>query len=176
MATKICRTCGIEKDICEFIPKRNHCKVCIKAYNKEYYVANSEKIKAHSKEYCAANSEKIKAYKKEYYVANSEKMKAHRKEYYAANSEKIKAHCKEYYAANSEKMKAHNKEYRVANSEKIKAYEDERSKRKWIKRCMQEHGMTEQEAIIQHEIMQVGRAASGQQTETKNELMTMGIF
>ena len=101
MATKICRTCGIEKDICEFIPKRNHCKVCIKAHKKEYYAANSEKIKA---------------------------------------------------------------------------YEDERSKRKWIKRCMQEHGMTEQEAIIQHEIMQVGRAASGQQTETKNELMTMGIF
>ena len=116
MATKICRTCGIEKDICEFIPKRNHCKVC------------------------------------------------------------IKAHKKEYYAANSEKIKAYNKEYYVANSEKIKAYEDERSKRKWIKRCMQEHGMTEQEAIIQHEIMQVGRAASGQQTETKNELMTMGIF
>ena len=146
MATKICRTCGIEKDICEFIPKRNHCKVCIKAHRKEYYAANSEKIKAHSKEYYVANSEKIKAYRKE------------------------------YRAANSEKMKAYNKEYRVANSEKIKAYEDERSKRKWIKRCMQEHGMTEQEAIIQHEIMQVGRAASGQQTETKNELMTMGIF
>jgi len=146
MATKICRTCGIEKDICEFIPKRNHCKVCIKAH------------------------------KKEYYAANSEKMKAYKKEYRAANSEKIKAHKKEYYAANSEKIKAYNKEYYVANSEKIKAYEDERSKRKWIKRCMQEHGMTEQEAIIQHEIMQVGRAASGQQTETKNELMTMGIF
>ena len=161
MATKICRTCGIEKDICEFIPKRNHCKVCRKAYKKEYYAANSEKIKAHCKEYRAANSEKMKAYNKEYRAANSEKMKAYKKEYYAANSEKIKAHSKEYCAA---------------NSEKIKAYEDERSKRKWIKRCMQEHGMTEQEAIIQHEIMQVGRAASGQQTETKNELMTMGIF
>jgi len=131
MATKICRTCGIEKDICEFIPKRNHCKVCIKAHKKEYRVANSEKIKAHKKEYRVANSEKIKAYKKEYYVANPEKMKAR---------------------------------------------EDERSKRKRIKRCMQEHGMTEQEAIIQHEIMQVGRAAIRQQTETKNELMTMGIF
>jgi len=101
MATKICRTCGIEKDICEFIPKRNHCKVCRKAYKKEYYAANSEKIKAR---------------------------------------------------------------------------EDERSKRIWIKRCIQERVITEQEAIIQHEIMQVGRAASGQQTETKNELMTMGIF
>ena len=161
MATKICRTCGIEKDICEFIPKRNHCKVCIKAHRKEYYAANSEKMKAHCKEYYAANSEKMKAHRKEYRVANSEKMKAHRKEYYAANSEKIKAHKKEYYAA---------------NSEKIKAYKDERSKRIWIKRCIQERVITEQEAIIQHEIMQVGRAAIRQQTETKNELMTMGIF
>ena len=131
MATKICRTCGIEKDICEFIPKRNHCKVCIKARKKEYYVANSEKIKAHKKEYCVANPEKIKAYSKKYYVANPEK---------------------------------------------IKAREDERSKRIWIKRCIQERVITEQEAIIQHEIMQVGRAAIRQQTETKNELMTMGIF
>ena len=82
----------------------------------------------------------------------------------------------ESYDEHINNLKNGQKRYNELNREKISKQRAKCYKRKWIKRCMQEHGMTEQEAIIQHEIMQVGRAATRQSTETKNELMTLGIF
>ena len=77
MPTKVCSKCLKEKDVLEFVKKKNSsdgfgvwCKCCMKEYyksnaerKKEYYKANSERIK----EYLKANSERIKEYKKEYH-------------------------------------------------------------------------------------------------------------
>ena len=68
-------------------PKR---KEYMKAYRKEYYLRNKEKLKEYKKKYM-----------KEYYLRNKEKIKAQKKEYNREyclrNKEKIKAQKKEYY-------------------------------------------------------------------------------
>lgn len=75
----------------------------IRAYRKEYYEKNIERIKAYQNE-CNAKrrEEKYKAYQKEC----GEKNKAYQKEYKEKNSEKNKVYQKEYYKKNKEKLLA----------------------------------------------------------------------
>lgn len=72
-------------------------------YQKEWYLANKDKIRIQHKEYRAANKDKIRAYKEEYRAANKDKIRA----YCAANKDSIK----KYQAANQDKIKTYKKEY-----------------------------------------------------------------
>ena len=42
---KICKKCGLEKNISLFNKGRNECKECMAKYKKEYAMKNSDKIK-----------------------------------------------------------------------------------------------------------------------------------
>ena len=104
-----------------------------KAYDKEYYKENADKIKANRKKYRKANADKIREYQKEYRKANIDKVKEYYKtnidkwkEYYKANINKIKARQKEYYKANINKIKARKKEYYKENADKIKKQRKEK--------------------------------------------------
>ena len=53
---KVCRKCGLEKDLSEFYKKPNmadghlnHCIACVKQYEKDRRIANSDRLKAYDK-------------------------------------------------------------------------------------------------------------------------------
>ena len=100
-----------------------------KAYYREYYLKNKEKMKAKSKANYHDNIEERKNQQKEYRESNIEKIKAKHKEYYYENIEKIKAkhkeYMKEYYYENIEKIKEYQREYdKTPNRKKSRTISD----------------------------------------------------
>jgi len=84
-----------------------------KAYAKEYYQKNKEKIDARAKmrETKPRDKEKRKAYDKEYYQKNKEKIKAHVKMRYNEDPEKARARNKARYERNKESILANSAAY-----------------------------------------------------------------
>ena len=94
METKICKKCGIEKDIKEFrnkFEKRfnksylySYCKECEKKYLKEYKSNNKEKFeelgKKHNKKY-NSNKEYHNKYQKDYYKKHKAEISKKQNEY-----------------------------------------------------------------------------------------------
>lgn len=77
METKICKTCGIEKEITEFGKNKGYvngtCKSCINIRSKEWKVNNKEKVREQQREYRKKYPEKHKEISKENYSKNNEK-------------------------------------------------------------------------------------------------------
>lgn len=140
MEIKICKKCGIEKELDEFYNSKtnkdkheNICKLCKKDYylkNKEqilnnthsYYKKNSEYIKNYQKKYKRENSEKIKIARKERYEKNKENLIKTQKEYYRKNKQNIIKKQKTYREANVEKINEKKKQYRINNKKKLNNY------------------------------------------------------
>jgi hypothetical protein len=70
MERRVCKICGIEKDISEFFKKEDHyrniCKKCYRQYRRQYYEQNKEKIIQYKKQYREQNKEKIALRRKQY--------------------------------------------------------------------------------------------------------------
>lgn len=105
---KICKECGIEKELNEFYLKSNglikssYCKECYnkkykkdKDKRKEYYEDNKEKIYLKYKDYINRNNRS--EYQKEYREKNSEKRKEKSKEYREKNKDILKQKKSEYW-------------------------------------------------------------------------------
>lgn len=104
MEKKICKTCGIEKDIIDF-PKtkrhyRNECKLCrkekMKEYNKEYYLEHKDKLSIANKKYKECHEIETKEYNKNYYIKNKEKIINNVNKYQQENKNKIVKRQEEY--------------------------------------------------------------------------------
>jgi hypothetical protein len=84
--TKICKKCGVEKNICEFKVFNkvkgltiNECRQCKIEYLKKYN-SETKKIRLEQKkEYRIKNSEKIKKNKKRYYIENKDKIRDYKR-------------------------------------------------------------------------------------------------
>ena len=100
VATKTCSTCHACKPVALFYKKRNQCKVCRAAKNREYRQGHTEKIAATDRKYYQNNKVEIAAKKCEYYQNNKVEIDAKRREY------KV-----EYYQANKAKVIAQQREY-----------------------------------------------------------------
>jgi len=123
METKICRICGIEKNINQFRVCNNRyrteCKDCEKEYNKRYQ-------KQHGKEVYERRKEKAKLYREEHKEYNKQYMK----QYYAKNKDnehyiKVrKEYLKNYIRPedSKEKHRQKTKEWREKNREHIREY------------------------------------------------------
>jgi len=129
---KICKKCGLEKNISLFNKGRNECKECMAKYKKEYAMKNSDKIKKYQSEFREKNSDSLKNYQKIYRTENYEKIKIYKKEYAIVNSEKInnynrerskrldvKDQKKKYREDNKDYYKNYYKEYYNLNKEEI---------------------------------------------------------
>lgn len=123
MNTKICKKCGIEKNIDEFYKNKrykenyeNVCKLC----KNQYYLKNKEKILNRIHNYYNNNCETIKEYKKQYRKDNKQKFKNKDKKYYEANKDIILKKSKIYYFKNKDKISETKKIYRENHKEEIK--------------------------------------------------------
>jgi len=127
-ATKTCITCHACKPVDLFGKKRNQCKACRVAYQREYRQNNKEKIAAKDRKYYQNNKEKIIDNKREYRQNNKEKIAAKDRKYYQNNKEKIIAKDRKYRQENKEKVAAYQREYRQENKEEIAANNRKRRK------------------------------------------------
>ena len=85
VATKTCIKCHACKPVSLFRKKRNQCKACFKAKQREYYQNNKAKIAA-----------KRVAYFRKYYQGNKKKIFAQHRKYYQGNKKKVVARQHEY--------------------------------------------------------------------------------
>ncbi len=131
--TKRCKKCGEEKALSEFHKDRqkkdgtrNHCKVCVKAWNAKYREENPE----YMAKYRAENKDSIRATRAKYRAENKDRLKAYSAKYYAENIDSIKSDKARYYAENREACLAYSANYKKANPEKNRASEQRRRARK----------------------------------------------
>lgn len=78
---KICNTCGVEKDIDNFVKSKKQCRDCKKIYLKNYYRQNKDRISEKNKNLYLENSEKKRRYAREYSKNNREKVNKRKREY-----------------------------------------------------------------------------------------------
>ena len=105
METKVCKKCGVKKELCEFDRRNdtkdrhsNKCKVCRRIYVNQYNnnSVNLEKKRIKQREYYWCNHEKELKRISEKHKKNSEKEKEYRKK----NRTKINERIKTQYAEN----------------------------------------------------------------------------
>ena len=110
-------------------------------YQKQYRLANKEKLK----QYRMDNKEKIKEYQKQYNkqyrLANKEKIKEQKKQYRLANKEKIK----QYRMDNKEKINQYNRQYRKANKELYEKYYHDNKEKILSQLLVRRYGITLEE-------------------------------
>ena len=105
MCDKTCTKCLKSKQNNEFnIDKQkkdgltSHCKLCVNAKNKKYYINNKEKIDYNCNLYTInLGKEKIKEYHKKYYKKNKTKIKQKVSDYRLDNLDTIKIKKTKYY-------------------------------------------------------------------------------
>lgn len=76
---KICYTCKVDKDICEFNKNElnrdrfsGSCRHCLSEYKKEYTIINKDKLKVKKQEYYIENNEREIARSKQWYQDHKE--------------------------------------------------------------------------------------------------------
>lgn len=129
METKVCSSCGLEKDSTEFyrVPKglKGQCKCCKLKQNKNWSEKNQKKIKEISKIWVEKNKDRIKENEKKWRISNKERIKLVKKEYREKNREKNREREKKY--RQTEKYKEYRKKYREQNREKLLEQQRNRS-------------------------------------------------
>jgi hypothetical protein len=139
--TRICKTCGVEKELSAAfftrLKKKNgpdyyypNCKECrdpiVQKADQKKYEKNKEKVKSRSRKYYKDNKVVVSARNKQYRVDNTEKLAASSKQYYDNNKEIISEKDAAYYQENKEHITARVKNYRINNKEKINKAQRER--------------------------------------------------
>lgn len=159
METRVCKTCGDDKEL-SFFPRKKkkdgtywyrlECKACIKPAqqkrskkhyenNKEeylnrqrnYYYDNKEEINQKNKEYACKYVEEIKEYKKQYRKNNADFIAQGQKIYRKNNEEKLLELSKEYYRKNREKLIAKSSQNYQANKEKNRLHKNKYFRDRW---------------------------------------------
>jgi hypothetical protein len=119
-----------------------------KAYAKDWYKDNKDKIKAYKeankdrikeKNKIYRESNKVKMRKKKWYKAHKDKLRVKYKNYYKDNKEKIIVKSKAYAKANKDKIFSYKKTYREVNKDKLKIeksdyYKDNKDKINTLKK------------------------------------------
>jgi hypothetical protein len=95
------------KPVESFNKKSAKCRECQKAYYREYYKANSEKLKASSAKWSEENSERVRERNKLRYKNNRDKILSSNKKWAAANPEKRATSLKDWREKNPSKTNAY---------------------------------------------------------------------
>jgi hypothetical protein len=123
METKVCNSCNIKKELCEFgiVRKnidglRNTCKVCKNIDDKRYRENNKEKIYENKRNWVRNNPN----HKKNYYEENKERLKLESRIFYEKNKLKYNKQSSLWNKVNSEKRKEITKKHKQIPEIKLK--------------------------------------------------------
>jgi 5-methylcytosine-specific restriction endonuclease McrA len=127
---KLCKNCGNEYSITEFVIKNTTgisrtCKLCKQQKSREYEMRRKERRKLYNKEWYVKKKESGHIFKptspeamKKWRIANSDKIKEYGKSYYSQNIESIKLKKINYRKNNKDLIRAYNKEWRSKNPDR----------------------------------------------------------
>lgn len=142
MDTKICKTCGVEKDLSDFpreIRKGQwyylpHCKVCMEIkkgpLKKAYREKNKDILKIKKREYYQENKSILDEKNKRWAKENPERVRNGSKKYYDNHIDEVLDKQRERYRQNIEKEHERSKRYKEKNAEEIKTKRAQRAKSK----------------------------------------------
>jgi len=125
METKICKGCGKDLPMDDYVKSRNadghenKCKICRNKRSKENYETNKEDRKAHTKQYCIDNKEKISIRTKQYYIENKEIINKNNNQWHFDYREENLKKAKQYYTDNLEKITNRHKNHYATNKDEI---------------------------------------------------------
>ena len=91
VGTKDCVTCGQTKDVNDFPPASNKCKVCKRTYHQQWASATAEHLRARREARYAANREAELASAKQWAIDNRERSNAIKKRWAERNQDYMKA-------------------------------------------------------------------------------------
>lgn len=129
MDSKVCVKCEREfpatpeffnKNKCRSDGLKELCKECHRAYSRDYYAENREKMLKGKSLYFEANRDRILEWKHKYHEANRDKLKEDCSRYYKAHAEELKEKASQWQKANPEKKREIYRRYRKANPEKMR--------------------------------------------------------
>lgn len=110
--TRVCRKCGQEKPLEEFVKDKTRelgysytCKHCRREHACKYRADNHEKVLERTRKWRVDNPEKVREYDRKYRADNHEKILEYGRKHYAENSERYKKYSRKWQAANPEKVR-----------------------------------------------------------------------
>lgn len=106
--TKICRTCGKEKNLEDFYKGRLKCKKCVSIESKKRYERNKSIRLRQCAEYRKKHREELLEYFRERYKNNRKEILEKQKEYISEHREDRKQYLKDYYRKNKERLAKQN--------------------------------------------------------------------
>jgi len=122
---KVCSKCRQPKPLSEFRSNRRRkdglhpqCKSC----ERDYALANKERIDAYQKQYQEQNRERISAHHAEYRKQNAEHLREMRQQWLAANPEKNRDAKRRSYEAKRAEYKARTRRNALDNPERTRSY------------------------------------------------------
>ena len=98
-------------------------KEASRAYLKEYYETNKERILVQKKEYYELNRDTILTNKKQYYLENAEERRAYHRNYYKTNAAEMNRKGREWYQLNKEKALEARRQYKLKYPDRVRACE-----------------------------------------------------
>lgn len=107
--TKTCTKCGETKLISEFVRPTNtyRCKLCFKAYQKEWEAKNRERLNASKREWRAKNLEHAKATQNKWTTKNKERRNAQKRQWERENRDKAREQKRRYREKHPKQTAAH---------------------------------------------------------------------
>lgn len=151
MKTKICKKCGKEKPLEDFVVRsdngkhRNECKECTAKFQEQYRKENKEKLNQQKKKYVLNHKKQRSETVKKYYKKNKDKIKRYHKQYHEEHREQKKEYAKEYYYQHKKEYQQR-KKYKLENDKIFKIKEQAR-KCIWTafnRKSFKKNGKTEQ--------------------------------
>lgn len=141
MHCKVCKGCGVEKDLAAFYAaarnldgRMGKCKSCVKSSVRENRRIREQKYAEYERsranlphrvearrKYHEEHKEEIATYKRAWTKANSDRMASYKRAYYEQNREEVIARSKEWVENNLEKVK----QFKANNSRKRRAAKHE---------------------------------------------------
>jgi hypothetical protein len=118
METKICKKCGVEKNVSEFYSqktrkdgKRSSCKLCMSSYTKNWRINNPNKVLENTRKYNSENKELVNINSRKWREKNKDSEIIRNREWKKLNEEKVKESKKIWREKNKEKIKEYKKNY-----------------------------------------------------------------
>lgn len=181
-----CLYCNVEKDDSEFPKSKgrrtgSRCQICYRAYQREYYARNREKMRAQQAVWKDANKEKARAAENAWREANEERVKANHAAYYQSNRSRLDAinigwrrenvkrtaeHKRRYVQENLAKSNALTKKYRARKHQRMPMWADESKIREFYLNCPDGHE-------VDHVVPLFGELVSGLHVHTNLQYLTV---
>lgn len=143
---KRCAGCGAVKDLSEFYACKSHsdgkgayCKPCDKQKSQQFREKNRDKLKAYQREYYLANKDEHRVRGHAYYFANRDRWREYARDWYMKNRERYLIKFRKYRQDNPDYFREYDRIYYSLNKNRLNAQNREAYARNKAERSIKSH-------------------------------------